>query len=512
MPTHDVKEKAISLRNVAISGVLWLTLTSVVARLTGILSQLALAHILTTANFGEIGLASTVSIFVTNITGFGLDDVLVQRRRALSYWSGTALLISVGLACMGAFIMVALSPIAARIYRVPSIVGLLAVSALTLPISALSMLPQANLRAMMRFKLLTSLSAIEVVASGTLVVAFALAGFGAYCFVIPPLVVAIIKAVTYWVIAPVGLRRPRRGRAKYLLGRAFSIFGHRIVVSLVGQGDYALLGALTNSSQVGLYYFAFRLAIQPITVLAGNVSGVLFPLLSQYKLQPERQKEIVLRSLKSLNMIVMPVCTLQAALAHPLVPILFGAKWNPAINMIVVLTLGISVEAAAWQAGALLNSRGKFGKTFKYTSAISPLFFICIVVGFALDGAFGVACGVAIYYLVFSGLFTYLALRDDGVTAKQVAAIYLIPAIMAISSIGAGTLLGGLPPFAEHPLLRSVIIIVIGVTGYIVLWKQFASESYAAVVSWAFELWANRLAESRIGPILNKLRSRPMLP
>jgi O-antigen/teichoic acid export membrane protein len=258
-----------------------------------------------------------------------------------------------------------------------------------------------------------------------------------------------------------------------------------VITQTIGQADYVLLGFATNPGQVGLYYFAFRLAVQPVNILAGNINGVLFPLLSQHRQQPERQKAIMLKALNTLNMVIIPICMLQAAIAPPLVPLVFGAKWAPAVGMLIVLTLGISVEAAAWQAGALLNSRGQFGKTFKYTVAISPLFFIFIGVGLWLGGAIGVACGVALYYFVFSSSFTYLAMRRDGVTARQVMVIYLKPAAMGAIAMGGGYLVGELPKIVEFPILRAGVTGLVGCVAYLTLWRMFGRDSYTTVVDWA---------------------------
>jgi PST family polysaccharide transporter len=70
---------------------------NVVARVCGLFSQLVLAVLLRPADFGLIGLTYTVTIIASTITSIGIEDVVLQRKRALHLWSGPAFWISLGL-------------------------------------------------------------------------------------------------------------------------------------------------------------------------------------------------------------------------------------------------------------------------------------------------------------------------------------------------------------------------------------------------------------------------------
>jgi len=106
------------------------------------------------------------------------------------------------------------------------------------------------------------------------------------------------------------------------------------------------------------------------------------------------------------------------------------------------------------------------------------VFFVLVAIGAALDQAIGVACAVCLYYAVTQPLFVFAVYRRVGVTARQVAGIYLWPTGCAAAAVGAGLALSKLPAFATHPLMRAAIICAV------------AGPAYAALVRWlAPDVW-----------------------
>ena len=99
---------------------------------------------------------------------------------------------------------------------------------------------------------------------------------------------------------------------------------------------------------VGAYFFAFRLAIQPVQLLAGNLSNVLFPILAQLRGDPARQGEAALKASRVLSYVVMPYCFLQAAVAKPLLTLVFADKWLAAIPLMQILSIGLAFDAVSW--------------------------------------------------------------------------------------------------------------------------------------------------------------------
>ena len=467
---------------------------SVAQRILSFVSQILLARLLAPDDFGLIGLALTVTAVVGAVTGFGLEDVLVQRHHRVQAWSGSAFALSLGVSVASGLLILVAAPIAAKAYHAEALLPMLAILALTPTMGALSTVPAAVLRIRMRFRLLAVLLAGEVVVVSLATVVLAWSGFGAFSFVVPLPLVALLRALVYWRAAPVRLGPISLRQAKGLLSRGLSVLGHRLVTTVVAQSQFMVLGLLTTPAVVGLYYFAQRLSIQPLNLLAGNISVILFPVLSGIRSDAGRQRQILLRLMEALNYMVMPACFLLAALAEYIVPPIFGAKWKEAIPLLSLLSIGAAFDAAAWQVGAYLNARGDFRRTFLYTLAVAPFFLLLLAAGALTGSATGVALGVAAYYVLGSPLFSYLALRSHNVSAWDVIKLYGRPALVSGGCIALAAVAGRAPLWGESVLLRVLVVCTVAAVAYPPLLRLAAPSVYGELKSRLLDRLASRLA------------------
>lgn len=479
---HVVPPGAAALGRRALHGLMWMLAQNVAARACSVLSQLALAALLSPADFGVIGLAYTVTSIVAVLTNLGIEDVVLQRRRGMRFWTGPAFWMSVGLAMAAALVVVALSPFAAALYRAPQLVGILGVLALAMPLGSFSVVPGMMMRARMRFGVLAAYGTVEMIAQAALTVGFAWAGFGAYSFVLPAPILAVARTVMWWRLAGPGTGlRPHLKRWKHVVGNTAALSVTRIVVACINQGDYVVLGVMASQHVVGAYYFGFRLAAQPLWMLAGNLSGVLFPMLVQLKSDPERQRSAALKASTMLSYCVMPVALLQAAVAQPFVSSLFGDKWTMSIPVIQLLSVGLALDSVSWVAQALLNARGEYKRVMRAVLIQAPVFFALVTIGAALDQGVGVAWAVCVFYATTQPLFVYRAYRTVGIKLSQVAMIYLKPSALAACAVGLGAAVSLLPVVRDLPLARVFVIGLVGTVVYAGLVGRFAPDIWQEV-------------------------------
>ena len=465
---------------------------NVVSRVSSLLSQLVLAALLQPSDFGVISLTYMVTSIASTLMNIGIDDVLLQRQRTMNLWTGPAFWITLSLAMAAGGLVILASPIVAAIYKAPELVGLLSILALSMPLSALASVPGMVGRARMQFGVFAIYGSLEMVAQALLTVALAWWGFGAYSFVIPMPILAGIRAIVWWRIAGVKTSfRPQRKRWKYVFGNTVITAISRTIISVIGQGDYLVLGLLATQDVVGAYYFGFRLAAQPLWMLAGNFAGVLFPALVQLKSDPARQGAAALKASILLSFCVMPLALIQAATAGPLVISLFGEKWATSIPVIQLLSIGLAFDAVSWIAGALLNSRGEFKAGLFYLLMQAPVFFIFVIVGALLDSAIGVASGVFLYYFITQPLYVCGVYRRVGVRTSNVIRMYFQPTFYAAVTVGFAWTVSMLPIIDKLPLARAFVISALSIP------------LYAGFVRWlAPEVW--RELSSRLSSALKR--------
>jgi len=451
--------KASGVGRAATSGFLWLVVQSLASRGIGFVTQLILAKLLLPEDFGIIGLALTVTTIANSLIGFGIDEVLLQRQKAISYWETPAFWLSLGISFAGMLGMFAIAPFAASWYHSPGLTGLIVAIAIATPLRSLATVPTARIRAEMDFRFLAVYNTFDIFALQILTVIFAYFHLGAFAFALPYPIVALLRAVWFWRrSAPRLNRRFRAHQLRYLFGNSSFVLLTRTLNELVGQGDYIVLGLIASKVEVGFYFFAFRFAAQPVRMLAGNVTSVVFPALAQFRNEPEKQIAAVVRACRLLAYLVMPFCFLQAALARPALHFLFGERWMNSVPYVAILSVGLPFDAMSWVSGSLLSARREFRAGFLYHLAAAPIFYAFVISGAWMNGTMGVALAVALYYFTWPQVMTYIILMKSRVSWKTVTEFYLVPAIFSAVAASAGIISSKIAGVVSSEILQCMVI------------------------------------------------------
>lgn len=483
-----------SLGRATLIGTSWLLAQNVGTRAISFASQIILAKLLAPSDFGTIGLALTVTTLASVVANFGVDDVLLQRQKSLRLWTAAAFVTSLGLGLLSFLGVVALAPLFAMIYRAPILLKLLPLMALALPLTALSTVPMAKIRADLDFRFIAAYTTGELAALQLLTIVLAVLGFGVYSFAIPVPVMALVRAVAFWWAARPRFGRLRLKQLRMIGSNSAAAFGSKILTAAVGQGDYFVLGLVAAKPVVGAYFFAFRLAIQPVQLLAGNLSNVLFPILAQLRNEPKRQGEAALNASRVLSFAVMPYCFLQAAVAAPLLSLVFGDKWKAAIPLVEILSIGLAFDAVSWVAGALLQARGEFRKSLIYSCVFFPVFFAMVTIGALSYSGTGVAIAVSLFYAAFAPVYSYRIFRKTGVSRPEVVSIYLPPAIFAAVAALSAHFLGEM--LTSDNLAKTTIVALTGSGLYLALVRLFVPEIFAQLLERARVMARKRIQGS----------------
>ena len=493
-----------SLGQVTAIGAVWLILQNAGGRAIGFLAQIAIAAILSPKDFGAVGLAYTVSTFGAVLVNFGVESVLLQRQKTIRFWLVPAFWYSFGLGSVSFIVVTVAGPIAGRIYGLPQIAILAAIIGLSMPLTALAAVPTVLLRARYQFRMIASLGLAETLLIQGLTIGFALSGLGAYSFVLPLPMVAVLRTITVWLITRPDLSGLWRkiSRTKYLMNSSLAVFGTGLVLSAISQGDYVVLGILGNATAVGIYFFAFKLASQPLLLMAMSLSSVLFPALSQLRTTPKAQGEAALRAAKLMGLLIMPLAFLQAGLIEPAIHLVFQTKWNASIPIMQILSIALGFDAIAWIASTLLTAQRGFQRQFLYMLGFAPIFFVLIIIGGWHGQPVGVAIGVAIYYILITPIYSYTIFRRSNASLLRLIALYLVPASIALLSICGALLLTTALQLSGN-IVRIALISSFDITFYTVLLRLVDRSGFDEIFS---------VVKQIVSSLLHRTTSSEVLP
>ncbi len=439
------------------AGTMWVMLQTVATKGVMAAGQLLLGWLLSPEDFGEIGLAYTVTAFVTLLTNPGIDLILISRGRRFRFWSTPAFYFSLATGVLGGLVILATAPVVAHFYDSPRLVGLLSVLALATPIGALQIVPLAKLRSKMDFRTAAAIALGQSALQTVLTVAFAALGAGVYAFVLPMPIVYVVAVSVLWRVArPTIHVRDAFRYWKYLVGDTGYIFGQRLLVTMVVQGDYIILGSLYGPEVVGPYFFAYSIATQAIRLTAGSLHMVLIAGLSRMPAFSPQQTQGAFRATKAIALCGMPLCILQAVLVGPLLNALYGDKWNAAIPLVQLLSIGLAFDVISWPACSLLEARGQFRFYFLWTCFSAMVFLACVFIGAYFGKAFGAALATCFFYALASPPFGSWIFCSSGVRGRDMAAAYAQPLVVAIITGGTSLAVIRLTQ-ASHPFLQLIL-------------------------------------------------------
>jgi O-antigen/teichoic acid export membrane protein len=454
----------VSLTHRTARGFAWLMVDTFGSKVVNVVGQIALARLLLPEHWGLVGLAYTVAAFADVASNAGLREVLIQRHNRFKRWANAATWMSVALGMISGLLMVLATPLATWFYNSPQLPPLMLVMAATLPVWSLGSVPEALLRSQLRFR---AVSVINLVRSGgimALSVAFAWLGWGAFSFVVPRAIMGLGITLLLWGLAlrierrtsddecrsyPVAHKslvrwNPQFRRWRYLIGDTGLLLLATLLLSVIAQGGYIVLGRFHTDEAVGMYFFAYNLSLQTVVLFGLNLANVLLPALSKLQENQARLLSAFLRAARLLAAIGVPLCLLQAAVAAPAIRAVFSAKWVPAIPILQVLSISMAWMMTWNISKSLLQAQGRFMTHLIVIGVYAVCFLGAVTVaamtsGAGADGYAGaraVAIATAIFFSIAGPVDLYIALQGAGGGWRDVWRVYAAPWALSAVTVG----------------------------------------------------------------------------
>ena len=483
-----------------IAGFAWMASQAVLAKALALAGQMVLAYILGPSVFGLVGLAYTVSSFASLVQQGGVSGVLVHRQVKFRRWANAAFWMSLTAGIVAALLMVVAAPLAAWFYQGAAtrlgsaaaaaargqLTQLVLVLAIAAPLNSLTIVPMAQLQNQMRFRAITLVSVWMSVGNLGLSIVLAWRGWGAMSIVAPQPIVAAGTAAWLWMLARPPIRwRLQVRRWRYIFRDSGTMLLATFFLTFTLHGGAIVLGLFHgDDAVVGVFSFAYNLSLQTTTLLTASLGGVLFTALSKLQREPARQRAAFVRAVRSMALVGVPLCLLQAAVARPLLELLFRDRWLGAVTSLQVLSVAMALQLANAAAINFLQAQGRFTTVLRLSIVCGTLFIAMVTAGALLGGATSVSVAVAVYNVVIGLTCLYLALRPFGGRWGEVLPIYLTPLALGAVAVGAGWATGvWLPPMRGRNALAILLACAVSAGSYVPLARWLARDSLADVTA-----------------------------
>jgi len=342
----------------------------------------------------------------------------------------------------------AAAPTVAAALGAPQATSIIRVLAFSMILDGVSAVPAALLTRQFQQgrRLVADLSGFAVSTGAT--IALAVGGHGAWSLAIGYLLGNIATTVVVWMMAP---DRPRPGwdgaLVPELLGFGLPLAGSSLLVFGVLNAGNVLVGAELGALALGFYTLAFNLSSWPVSVFSLAVRRVALAAFARIADDRDALAEGVAKSVALLLAVTLPVCTMLALLAAPLIRVVYGGKWAPAAEVLMWLAVLGAARVMAELGYDLLVALARSRAVFAIQGIWLALLVPGVIVGARLDGVRGaaaaqalIACAVVLPSFVF-------AVHRAGVPARaalrHVGRPLLATAVLVVVVLGLGRVVDG---------------------------------------------------------------------
>lgn len=431
-------------------GALWAAASNVVIRLGNIAVTAVVARLLAPEEFGAFAVALAVFMVVTSLAELGMASAVARSRFDIDDIAPTVTTISWAVSVVLAVAMAIGAPGIASAVGVPEAAGAVRVLAISLVLTGFFAVPGAQLaRDLGQDRLFLATVAGFVPANAVLLV-LAQSGGGATAFAWSRVVGQVVTGA---VMVALLQRRYRPGWQRHLV-RPLVAFGLPLALAnLVNwsllNADYLIIGRLLDAAEVGVYMIAFSMASWTTAILGSMLNSVVVPAVSRVRDDPVQLPVYLVRSVRLVAIVALPVCAGSIAVSHTLVVAVFGQRWAAAGPVLQVLAVYGAVFAFSLLAVNVLVSLGATRSLLLVQVAWVVVLVPLLVVGIQVDGLRGAALAHVVA-ITTVGVPLYLgALRRSCAFDVSAAARSLLRP--AVASAAAGGLAWALDRVVQSP-------------------------------------------------------------
>jgi O-antigen/teichoic acid export membrane protein len=342
-----------------IHGVAWTGGAKWAAQLFSWIATIAVARMLSPADYGLVGMASLYLGVVTTLSELGLGSSVLRHQeltqRQLHQLQALSLLLGIaGFAVTG----LAAAPLAS-LFDAPALRMVVIALGVKFVITGGTVVPLALLQRRLAYRRIAIIETVQGALTSGLMVASALAGYGYWSLVIGNLAGTVVRTVLLTAAQPVGWQRPRWRELAGVVTFGADVLGARLMWYIYSNADFFVVGKFLGRDALGAYGFGWAMASMPVEKVSALVGRVTPGIFAAAQKDPEALRRYLLRITEVLAIVTFPAAVGLALVAPDFVRLTLGDKWAAAAVPLQLLALYIPLRSIVPLVGQLLVMIGE---------------------------------------------------------------------------------------------------------------------------------------------------------
>ena len=440
---------------------IWSLVQQVGGQAATMLVFFTLAALLPPSDFGLIGMAAAWLAILSAFGETGFGAAIIQRRHLRPEHLSSTFGINLAMGAVLTMVGVGLSWPAAQYFRTPELRPVMAVLSLGFVVRAFGLTQVALAQRELRFRSLAIRDLVASAAGGGAGIALAIAGYGVWSLVGMTLVNAVLGTALLWQLAHWRPRMSEMSRAATgeLWPYSSRVLEFNLFKAFAQNIDRLIIGPLLGVHALGLYTFASKVAIFPVTIFVGALGAYLFPRVARIQGDRAGVRDLYRKVMIAVLNVVLPGLAVLFVLAPAVVPVL-GERWSGAAPVIQILALAALAQAVIGPVGQLMKGLGRPGWLVIWSIGFAAVTGAALWAG-ARWGLVGTSAGYVAAHIAALPVILWIGWRLTGLGPLRLFAISWRPLLAAAAlamvlglivrhtgawsrpALVAGTLLGG---------------------------------------------------------------------
>jgi O-antigen/teichoic acid export membrane protein len=310
--------------------------------------------------FGRATLAMVTAGLIEAALVGGLFDAVVRARSSHTKLIDTIFWTRLALGMTATLCSFAAGMALGSVYDDPQLRSLISVFAISCLLNALAETPSAILVRRYRFRRLATVAVASRLAGLAVGVPAAFGGLGSWSLIAAALTSNAVAATLYWTMAP---RLPRFRLEVHEIGPilrfSYLVGAETLLLAFAGRGVFFFFGYFHGLQELGYFNFGLRL-VEEVGGMLGRVAWKsAFPYFSEVNRRGDSLGSAFAQTTAIYAAAAFPALAGIACVAPDLVPLVFDAKWLPAVPIVQVVAIATILATSASLAGPLLRTTGR---------------------------------------------------------------------------------------------------------------------------------------------------------
>lgn len=371
-----------NLKEKAISGAKWTTISTVIVALVQMFRLMVLARFLDKAEFGIVAIITFVLGLTYTFSDIGFSAGIMHKKEidekdfSSLFWVQFLIffVIYILLSCS--------SPLIASFYNEHTLSYLIPIALFDLVLAGIGKLYDTILQKTMQFKIIAIRNIISALCSVMVAIVLAILGFGIYSMILSTLSQTLINHLWNFIAGQKEYRinyycSVTRIKPYFKIG----IFqtGTQVIDYFSSKLDILIIGKFMGTENLGIYNLAKEMILKLILVINSIVNRVALPVLSYNNTNNAILQTQYCKMLNLLSTVNFPICVFLGVFSSQIVILFYGHNYIDVAPLVSVLSIYSIFHSIGNPVGNLAIAKGRTDISFQYVIVRSIISIIIVI-------------------------------------------------------------------------------------------------------------------------------------